>query len=231
MTPKVILYHPKSNPGGKAILPMPLLAVGSMLENEFDYTIVDSNTTPDALRVMDDLIREQGYNVVGTTVMPGPQLVEAVNDTRELKKRQPHVQMVWGGYFPTQHGDTILKADYVDYTVHSQGEITFLELLRTLRDGGDLGAIKGISYKENVDISPRRTSCPIGPITSWRCRAISTATIWARACSNIIPVSGVRSPATFAPWSACRTAAGCPSPRRASKRFFARCTINTARTR
>ncbi len=163
MTPKVILYHPKSNPGGKAILPMPLLAVGSMLENEFDYTIVDSNTTPDALRVMDDLIREQGYNVVGTTVMPGPQLVEAVNDTRELKKRQPHVQMVWGGYFPTQHGDTILKADYVDYTVHSQGEITFLELLRTLRDGGDLGAIKGISYKENGDIRhtpPRELTSP-----------------------------------------------------------------------
>src|SRR5581483_10772188 len=152
MKPKIILYHPKSNPGGKAILPMPLLAVGSMLENEFEYTIVDSNTTNDPVRVMDELIREQGYNVIGTSVMPGPQLVEAVNDTRELKKRQPHVQMVWGGYFPTQHSDTILKADYVDYTVISQGELTMLELMRTLRDGGDPGAINGIAWKKDGSI-------------------------------------------------------------------------------
>src|SRR5581483_7617149 len=113
MKPKIILYHPKSNPGGKAILPMPLLAVGSMLENEFEYAIVDSNLVADPIGVMEKMVREEGYNVVGTTVMPGPQLVEAVHDTRELKRRHPHLQMVWGGYFPTQHSDTILKADYV----------------------------------------------------------------------------------------------------------------------
>lgn len=99
MKPKIILYHPKSNPGGKAILPMPLLAVGSMLEGDFEYTIVDSNLLDDPVKVMDDLIREEGYNVVGTTVMPGPQLVEAVHDTKEIKKRHPEMQTVWGGVF------------------------------------------------------------------------------------------------------------------------------------
>lgn len=142
---------------------MTLLAVGSMLEGEFDYTIVDANTTPDAVGRMDALVRDEGYNVVGTTVMPGPQLVEAVNDTRELKKRHPAVRMVWGGYFPTQHSDTILKADYVDYTVRSQGEVTMLELMRTLRDGGALESIKGISYRANGEIkhtAPRELTSP-----------------------------------------------------------------------
>lgn len=167
MKPKAILYHPKSNPGGKAILPMTLLAVGSMLENEFDYTIVDANTTPNALDVMDRLVREDGYNVMGVTVMPGPQLVEAVHDTRELKKKHPQVATVWGGYFPTQHSDTVLAADYVDYAVRSQGELTFVELLRTLRDGGDPGAIKGLSWKKNggapaqiVHNAPRELTSP-----------------------------------------------------------------------
>lgn len=163
MKPKVILYHPKSNPGGKAILPMPLLAVGSMLENEFEYTIVDSNLLTDPVSVMDTLIRDEGYNVIGTTVMPGPQLVEAVHDTKEIKKRHPQTQMVWGGYFPTQHSDTILLADYVDYTVQSQGEITMLELMRTFRDGGALSAVKGISYKENGSTkqnAPRELTSP-----------------------------------------------------------------------
>lgn len=163
MKPKIILYHPKSNPGGKAILPMPLLAVGSLLDNEFEYTIVDSNLLDDAVPVMDQLIHDEGYNVIGTTVMPGPQLVQAVTDTREIKKRHPQTQMVWGGYFPTQHSDTVLRAAYVDYTVHSQGEITMLELMRTMRDGGSLASIKGISYKENGDVKhtpPRELTSP-----------------------------------------------------------------------
>lgn len=163
MKPKILLYHPKSNPGGKAILPMPLLAVGSMLDNEFEYEIVDSNLLQDPVGRMDDLIRSGGYNVVATTVMPGPQLVEAVHDTKAIKAQHPEVQMVWGGYFPTQHSDTILKADYVDYTVRSQGEVTFLELMRAFRDGGDLKSIKGISYRENGDIkhtAPRELTSP-----------------------------------------------------------------------
>lgn len=149
MKPKIILYHPKSTFNGKCILPMPLLALGAVLEGEFEYTLVDANATPHAVAVMDQLIREQGYNVVGTTVMPGPQMVEAVNDTRELKRRHPHVPMVWGGYFPTQHADVCLKAEYVDFVVRSQGELTFLELMRTLHRGGAFEAILGLSWKKN----------------------------------------------------------------------------------
>jgi radical SAM superfamily enzyme YgiQ (UPF0313 family) len=163
MKPKVILYHPRSNPGAKRILPMTLLALGAVLENEFDYVIVDANDTSDPLAHMDQLVRDDGYNVLAATVMPGPQLLEAVNDTRELKRRHPGVTSVWGGYFPTQHGDTCLAADYVDFTVRSQGELTFVELLRALAAGGDLGTVKGLSWKRNGEVvhnAPRELTSP-----------------------------------------------------------------------
>ena len=75
--------------------------------------------------------------------MPGPQLNHAVPDAQRLKAALPDVPIVWGGYFPSAHADTVLKENYVDYCIHSQGEQTFLELMRVLTQGGSLGGIFG----------------------------------------------------------------------------------------
>jgi hypothetical protein len=49
MKPCIVLYNPRSNASGKKILPMSLLAVGAVLENRYDYTIVDGNCGADPL--------------------------------------------------------------------------------------------------------------------------------------------------------------------------------------
>ena len=89
----LILYNPKSNPTGKAILPMSLLALGAKLEGRCDYRIVDGNL--EALDARD-------AEIVAMTVMPGPQLSDAVAQARKLKRLNPDTRVVWGGYFPTQ---------------------------------------------------------------------------------------------------------------------------------
>ncbi|MBI3536116.1 MAG: cobalamin B12-binding domain-containing protein [Chloroflexi bacterium] len=163
MKPKIILYHPQSNAARKCILPMPLLALGAVLENEFTYCIVDANAERDPLRALDELIRDHGYNMLAVTVMPGPQLARAIEHTRELKQRYPHLVTVWGGYFPTQHTDVVLNASYIDFAIRSQGEITFLELSRALERGGDLRAINGLSLKRDATIvsnPPRELTSP-----------------------------------------------------------------------
>ncbi|MBI3914974.1 MAG: B12-binding domain-containing radical SAM protein [Chloroflexi bacterium] len=147
MRPKIIFFHPASNSAGKCILPMSLLALATLLENTYEYIIVDANAERDPLRALDELIGVRGYNVLATTVMPGPQLAQAVPIARELKQRYPHLINIWGGYFPTQHTDTVLNSDYIDFAIRSQGERTFIELLRALERGGDLAAIRGLSFK------------------------------------------------------------------------------------
>src|SRR5215471_3482287 len=97
---KLVLYNPRSNAGGKAILPMSLLALGAVLEGRHDYRIVDGNLTVDPLAALDRAIRETEADVLGVTVMPGPQLSQAVPLCRELKERFPRLRIVWGGYFP-----------------------------------------------------------------------------------------------------------------------------------
>ena len=97
----LILYHPPSSATRKPILPMSLLAVGSVLEGDHDYCIVDGNLESDPVAAVDRAIRETGADVLAVTVMPGPQLNHAVPACRRLKELHPNLTIVWGGYFPT----------------------------------------------------------------------------------------------------------------------------------
>ncbi|MHC5035187.1 MAG: cobalamin-dependent protein, partial [Planctomycetota bacterium] len=111
----VILYNPVSSANRKPCLPMSLLALGALLEGEVDYRIVDGNLAEDSLKDLDRQIRETGAELLGVTVMPGPQLRDAVPVCRELKRRFPALKIVWGGYFPTMHMDPVIRAPFVDF--------------------------------------------------------------------------------------------------------------------
>jgi len=118
---------------------MSLLALGAVLEGKREFVIVDGNLTPDGLGAIDRRIREDRVSVVAMTVMPGPQLSHAVPLSQALKELHPHVTIVWGGYFPTQHEDACLRAPYVDYVVRGHADLTFPRLVDALDSGGEAG--------------------------------------------------------------------------------------------
>jgi radical SAM superfamily enzyme YgiQ (UPF0313 family) len=158
----LILYNPPSSAQRKAVLPMSLLALGALLEGEHDYRIVDGNLEPDPQVALQQAIDETGADLLGMTVMPGPQLSHATPLCRALKARYPQLAIVWGGYFPTQHYDVCLRAGYVDYVVRGHGELVFKTLLDTLRQGGNLSQLPGLAYREPASGEP--TSNPLAPI-------------------------------------------------------------------
>ncbi len=143
----IVLYNPVSNARQKPVLPMSLLAVGAMLEGVHDYCIVDGNLERDPLEALDRAIRETGASILAMTVMPGPQLSQAVPLSRELKRRHPALCIVWGGYFPTQHYDVTLESGLVDFVVRGHGELVFLTLIDTLGTGDDPYGIPGLAYR------------------------------------------------------------------------------------
>ncbi len=164
----LILFNPQSSANRKPILPCSLLAVGAVLEGQYDYRIVDGNLESDPLARLDELIRAQGEDepaVLGFTVMPGPQLQQSVPLAREIKRRHPHVTIVWGGYFPTQHWDVALRSDFVDFVVRGHGEFAFKTLLDHLPNLqspiSNPQSIPGLAYR---DASGQPTSNPLAPI-------------------------------------------------------------------
>lgn len=162
MSRMIILYNPPSNAGGKAVLPMSLLAVGAVLENTHDYRIVDGNLEADPLGALDRAIRDTDADLLGVTVMPGPQLNHAVPLCRRLKQLHPELTIVWGGYFPTQHYDVALRANYVDYVVRGHGELVFKAFLDARARDEDVTAIPGLAYRRPD--SGEIVSNPMAPI-------------------------------------------------------------------
>lgn len=144
---KVVLYNPVSNGSRKKILPMSLLAVGAALEGKYAYSIVDGNAETDVLAALRREI-QNGANVLGITVMPGPQLKRAVPHSRVLKQEFPELNIVWGGYFPTQHAQVILKDAAIDFVVRGHGENVFLNLLDALAQETDVAHIEGLAYRD-----------------------------------------------------------------------------------
>lgn len=146
---RIVLYNPKSNAAGKRIMPFSLLALGAVLEGSFDYEIVDGNNVADADRAL-ALSVERGASVVGMTVMPGPQLEDAVRRARALKAANPGVTLIWGGYFPTEHADVCLGSGLVDFAIRGHGESALSGLLLDLAEGRDPRAAspaEGVAFR------------------------------------------------------------------------------------
>ncbi len=68
-----------------------------------------------------------------------------------LQQNNINALLVLGGHHATALTDAVLKETKVDYIIRHEGERTFLELVRTLSEGGDVERVKGISFiKEGV---------------------------------------------------------------------------------
>jgi radical SAM superfamily enzyme YgiQ (UPF0313 family) len=96
--------------------------------------------------------------LIGMSVMPGPQLLSAVPVARALKSRFPHVPVVWGGYFPSLYPAPVLRAPYVDYIVRGQGERTLVELLGVPCGRVDPATVAGLGWKDGGEmrLNPER---------------------------------------------------------------------------
>ena len=151
----IVLYNPLSTTPGKQPLPLSLMSLAAVLGDAHPWTLIDGNLIPDpAAEIVARLeaAPPSAVKLLAVTVMPGPQLTQAVAVCRRVKAALPDVPVVWGGYFPTQHADTVLASPLVDFVVRSQGEQPLLQLIAALRSGGSLARVTALSWKAGASI-------------------------------------------------------------------------------
>jgi anaerobic magnesium-protoporphyrin IX monomethyl ester cyclase len=159
----IILYNPKATRYRNRRLPLSILSIAAVLEGREEYEIVDGNLDLHPTETIAGLIQKHTVDMLAVTVMPGPQTVGAVSTCREIRARFPHVKIVWGGYFPTNYTAAVMNAEYVDFAVRGQGELTFLELLTALRGNSELKNINGLSYKDSDGKARNNCERPMKP--------------------------------------------------------------------
>ena len=160
----IALVNPRSANWGFRV-PNSILTLGAFLEGRYDYAVIDENLGANAARELALLI-QKGVKYTGITVMPALQLRRAYAISKELKERFPEVTIIWGGYFPSLHPQTVLSSGIVDYVLKGHAEYSFTELIDTLEakpGSKPLGEIKGLSFIQDEKILHNQKAEPIDP--------------------------------------------------------------------
>ena len=148
MKNKIILFNPKSA-NGKHRIPNSILQVGASIQGKYEYVFVDGNLEKDPWQTIENYLKTGEFNYFGSTVMPGPQLRQAIPFTQKIRAKFPDVVTVWGGYFASNQYKVALDSGVVDYVINGPGDNTFPQLIDTLQSGSKdgLALVKNLIYK------------------------------------------------------------------------------------
>lgn len=148
---KIVLFNPRSA-NGKYRIPNSILNIAASVEGLYDWAIVDGNRERDAYEALAKYLRTGEYRYIGFTVMPGPQLKEAIPFAKQIKKEFPGTIMIWGGYFPSNHYKAVLNSGYVDFIINGPGDHAFPNLVNALERNEPYELIKNLIYKNEGTI-------------------------------------------------------------------------------
>lgn len=149
----VILFNPRSAEA-KHRIPNSILQVASSIQDKHSFFLVDGNLEKNPLAKIKKLIEENNVHVFASTVMPGPQLKQAIPFSKEIKHIFPHIYTIWGGYFASNQYEVSLNSGYVDYIINGPGDFAFPKLLDVIENNSyqTLASIKNLIYRSEEKI-------------------------------------------------------------------------------
>ncbi|HVU15274.1 MAG TPA: hypothetical protein VHD90_28570, partial [Phototrophicaceae bacterium] len=81
----VLFYNPISTSPGKQRLPLSLLAVAAVIAADYDVEFIDGNLIADPATAIIKRAQATKAKLLAVTVMPGPQLRQAVPVCKQIK--------------------------------------------------------------------------------------------------------------------------------------------------
>ncbi|HEY9205033.1 MAG TPA: radical SAM protein [Candidatus Methanoperedens sp.] len=127
-------------------VPLSLLALARTVIDDFDVKIFTA--------VVDNDYKEQipaacrNALCLAVSSMTCYQIRDGLDICAAVKENNPELPVIWGGYHPSTEAFQTLKNPYIDIVIRGQGELTFKEVVRSLRDNAPLSGIQGIAYKD-----------------------------------------------------------------------------------
>jgi anaerobic magnesium-protoporphyrin IX monomethyl ester cyclase len=149
---KVLLFNPRSA-NNKYRIPNSILNIAASVDGKYEWVIVEGNCEEDPQEKIMQYLRTGEFAYLGFTVMPGPQLRQAIPISKAIKEQFPKTTMIWGGYFPSNHSKVVLDSGYVDFIINGPGDNAFPNLLDALEASKPYEFIKNLIYKADGKIT------------------------------------------------------------------------------
>ncbi|HZX72894.1 MAG TPA: radical SAM protein [Cyclobacteriaceae bacterium] len=151
MMKKVLLFNPRAG-NHVHIIPNAILAIAASIEGLCDFAIVDGNREKDPLKKIITYLNTGEFGFFASTVMPGPQLKQAIPFTKKIKELFPQTKIIWGGYFASNHHGTVIKSGVVDVVVSGPGDKAFPAILKAITNNESLDDIENLVYLREGNI-------------------------------------------------------------------------------
>ena len=151
-------------------------------ENGVGVSILDAKSLHISHEETYKEIEREEPDLVGVEVFT-TQLRSARILCQEMRERFPEIRIVLGGpHIHSQYAE-IIKEDWVDFCVRGEGEITLLELVQAISNGGGYEKVRGICFKKGgeVVITPERPQIPNLDILPFPARDLTPVEIYKEA--------------------------------------------------
>lgn len=142
----ILFFNPRSA-NNKYRIPNSIMNIAASVEGKYEWVIVDGNCEHDPVEKILSYLKTGKFNYLGFTVMPGPQLKQAIAAAKAVKEQHPYTKMIWGGYFPSNQPESVLYSGYVDFIINGPGDNAFPLLIDALEKDEPFEFIKNLIYK------------------------------------------------------------------------------------
>jgi magnesium-protoporphyrin IX monomethyl ester (oxidative) cyclase len=141
--------------------PLGILYVASVLEKEgVEVSVFEQAAKDLSIKAAVDWVKKEDPDVLGFSTLSSSGRTAALI-AQEVKKENPNIITVFGNYHATFNADRILKTyPWVDLIIRGEGEYACLELVKCLKEKGNLENVHGLTFRKKSQF----TSTPDRPL-------------------------------------------------------------------
>ncbi|MCK4445138.1 MAG: cobalamin-dependent protein, partial [Thermoplasmata archaeon] len=135
--------------------PTALLVLAAYIERELpdiEVEVVDCQAEKKGWDYLQRCIESAQPSIVATSGFTCNAYVCAKVAEMAKKLNEETVTVIGGQHFTATADGSLRNYPEMDYIVRGEGEVTFVELIKALREGSDIGKVDGLSFKNNGEV-------------------------------------------------------------------------------